>query len=88
MPLERLRVSIPGFCQKLQTIDHHKTVGVTVGDLHRHGILDPVDSKGHAGPIPLALVEAIEDGRIKSGDLVLMEAIGGGFVWGSALARW
>ena len=38
--------------------------------------------------IPLALVEAIEDGRIKSGDLVLMEAIGGGFVWGSALARW
>ena len=38
--------------------------------------------------IPLALVEAIEDGRIKSGDVVLMEAIGGGFVWGSAVARW
>ena len=38
--------------------------------------------------IPLALVAAIEDGRIKSGDVVLMEAIGGGFVWGSAVARW
>ena len=31
---------------------------------------------------------AAEDGRIKSGDVVLMEAIGGGFVWGSAVARW
>lgn len=38
--------------------------------------------------IPLALVEAIEDGRIKPGDVVLMEAIGGGLVWGSALVRW
>jgi 3-oxoacyl-[acyl-carrier-protein] synthase-3 len=38
--------------------------------------------------IPLALVEAISDGRIKPGDVVLMEAIGGGFVWGSAVARW
>jgi 3-oxoacyl-[acyl-carrier-protein] synthase-3 len=38
--------------------------------------------------IPLALVEAIQDGRIKAGDLVVMEAIGGGFVWGSAVVRW
>ena len=38
--------------------------------------------------IPLALTEAIQDGRIKQGDLVLMEAIGGGFVWGSAVVRW
>lgn len=38
--------------------------------------------------IPLALVEGINDGRIRDGDLVLMEAIGGGFVWGSALVRW
>ncbi len=38
--------------------------------------------------IPLALVDAIEDGRIKTGDVVLMEAIGGGFVWGSAVVRW
>ncbi len=38
--------------------------------------------------IPLALNIAIEDGRIKAGSLVLLEAIGGGFVWGSALIRW
>ncbi len=41
-----------------------------------------------AASIPLALVEATRDGRIKSGDLVLMEAMGGGFTWGSALVRW
>jgi 3-oxoacyl-[acyl-carrier-protein] synthase-3 len=40
-----------------------------------------------AASIPLALVEAVEDGRIKPGDLVLMEAIGGGLSWGSALVR-
>lgn len=38
--------------------------------------------------IPLALNEAVQDGRIKEGHLVLLEAIGGGFVWGSALVRW
>lgn len=41
-----------------------------------------------AASVPLALVEALEDGRIKRGDLVLMEAMGGGFTWGSALLRW
>lgn len=41
-----------------------------------------------AASIPLALVEAVGDGRIKPGDLVLMEAIGGGFSWGAALVRW
>ncbi|TQV80470.1 beta-ketoacyl-ACP synthase III [Denitrobaculum tricleocarpae] len=41
-----------------------------------------------AASIPLALVEATRDGRIKAGDLVLMEAMGGGFTWGSALVRW
>jgi len=41
-----------------------------------------------AASIPLALVEAVEDGRVKSGDLLLMEAMGGGFTWGSALVRW
>ena len=38
--------------------------------------------------IPLALAEAVGDGRIKSGDIVVMEALGGGFVWGSAVVRW
>jgi 3-oxoacyl-[acyl-carrier-protein] synthase-3 len=41
-----------------------------------------------AASIPLALSVAVEDGRIKRGDLVMIEAIGGGFTWGAALIRW
>ncbi|OJT96211.1 MAG: 3-oxoacyl-ACP synthase [Alphaproteobacteria bacterium 65-7] len=41
-----------------------------------------------AASVPLALVTAVKDGRIKRGDLVLMEAMGGGFTWGAALVRW
>ena len=41
-----------------------------------------------AASIPLALAEAAGDGRIQPGHLVLMEAMGGGFTWGSALVRW
>jgi len=41
-----------------------------------------------AASVPLALVTAVRDGRIKRGDLVLLEAMGGGFTWGSALIRW
>jgi 3-oxoacyl-[acyl-carrier-protein] synthase III len=41
-----------------------------------------------AASIPLALDEATSDGRIKRGDLVLVEAIGGGMAWGAALIRW
>jgi 3-oxoacyl-[acyl-carrier-protein] synthase-3 len=41
-----------------------------------------------AASIPLALTEAYTDGRIKSGDLVLLEAMGGGFTWGALLIRW
>jgi 3-oxoacyl-[acyl-carrier-protein] synthase-3 len=40
-----------------------------------------------AASIPLALAEAYGDGRIKRGELVLMEALGGGLTWGSALVR-
>jgi 3-oxoacyl-[acyl-carrier-protein] synthase III len=49
-----------------------------------------VDLHGNtsAASIPLALAVAITDGRIKRGDLVLLEAMGGGFTWGSALLRW
>ena len=49
-----------------------------------------VDHHGNtsAASIPLALAEAVADGRIKRGDLLLMEAMGGGFTWGSALVRW
>ena len=52
-----------------------------VTTLARHG-------NTSAASIPLALNEAFEDGRIKEGDLVLMEAMGGGFTWGAVLARW
>jgi 3-oxoacyl-[acyl-carrier-protein] synthase-3 len=41
-----------------------------------------------AASVPLALDAAVQDGRIKKGDLVLLEAMGGGFTWGSALLRW
>ncbi|WP_018181780.1 beta-ketoacyl-ACP synthase III [Kaistia granuli] len=41
-----------------------------------------------AASIPLALSVARDDGRIKRGDLVLLEAMGGGFTWGSVLLRW
>ncbi len=41
-----------------------------------------------AASIPLALDVAVRDGRIKPGDLVLLEAMGGGFTWGAVLIRW
>ncbi|MDU3131276.1 MAG: beta-ketoacyl-ACP synthase III, partial [Bradyrhizobium sp.] len=49
-----------------------------------------VDRHGNtsAASIPLALDVAVKDGRIKKGDVVLLEAMGGGFTWGSALVRW
>ena len=56
----------------------HDRVVVTVD---RHG-------NTSAASIPLALAEAHKDGRIKPGQLVLIEAMGGGFTWGSALIRW
>jgi 3-oxoacyl-[acyl-carrier-protein] synthase-3 len=49
-----------------------------------------VDQHGNtsAASIPLALSVAAGDGRIKRGDLILLEAMGGGFTWGSVLLRW
>jgi len=41
-----------------------------------------------AASIPLALATAVAEGRIKRGDLIMMEAMGGGFTWGAVLARW
>ena len=41
-----------------------------------------------AASIPLALHAGVSDGRIKQGDVLLLEAMGGGFTWGSALLRW
>ena len=49
-----------------------------------------VDLHGNtsAASIPLALAVAVKDGRVKKGDLLLLEAMGGGFTWGSGLLRW
>jgi 3-oxoacyl-[acyl-carrier-protein] synthase III len=41
-----------------------------------------------AASVPLALDVAVRDGRIKAGDILLLEAMGGGFTWGAALVRW
>ena len=49
-----------------------------------------VDRHGNtsAASIPLALAVAVDDGRIRKNDLLMLEAMGGGFTWGSALLRW
>jgi 3-oxoacyl-[acyl-carrier-protein] synthase-3 len=41
-----------------------------------------------AASIPLALAEAVKDGKIKPGQLVLLDAMGGGFTWAAAVIRW
>jgi 3-oxoacyl-[acyl-carrier-protein] synthase III len=49
-----------------------------------------VDQHGNtsAASVPLALATAVRDGRIKKGQLILLEAMGGGFTWGAILLRW
>ncbi|MBL4907665.1 MAG: ketoacyl-ACP synthase III, partial [Sneathiella sp.] len=53
-------------------------------------VIVTVDRHGNtsAASVPLALDVAVRDGRIKRGDVLLLEAMGGGFTWGSALVRW
>ncbi len=41
-----------------------------------------------AASIPIALHEAVADGRVREGDLVCLTAFGSGFTWGAALVRW
>lgn len=47
-----------------------------------------VHANTSAASVPLALSVAVADGRIKPGDLVMLEAMGGGFTWGASLIRW
>ena len=58
--------------------------------LDKDRIIITVDKHANtsAASIPLALAAASADGRIKPGNLVLMEAMGGGFTWGAVLLRW
>jgi len=55
-----------------------------------HKVVKTVSFHGNtsAASVPLALSAARDDGRIKRGDLVMVEAMGGGFTWGAALIRW
>jgi 3-oxoacyl-[acyl-carrier-protein] synthase III len=76
-------------------VPHQANKRIIDGSAHKLGI-DPakvvttVDKHGNtsAASIPLALAAARADGRIKPGDLILLEAMGGGFTWGAILLRW
>ncbi|HEY0333013.1 MAG TPA: beta-ketoacyl-ACP synthase III [Stenotrophomonas sp.] len=59
-------------------------------DLSMDQVVVTVDKHGNtsAGSVPLALDEAVRSGRVQRGQLVLLEAFGGGFTWGSALLRY
>jgi 3-oxoacyl-[acyl-carrier-protein] synthase-3 len=75
-------------------VPHQANKRIIDGSVHKLGI-DPakvvitVDKHGNtsAASIPLALCAGIADGRVKPGDLVMFEAMGGGFTWGAALVR-
>jgi 3-oxoacyl-[acyl-carrier-protein] synthase-3 len=76
-------------------VPHQANKRIIDGSAHKLGIapekiVTTVDKHGNtsAASIPLALSQAVSDGRIKKGDLVLLEAMGGGFTWASALVRW
>jgi 3-oxoacyl-[acyl-carrier-protein] synthase-3 len=76
-------------------VPHQANKRIIDGSAHKLGIapakvVSTVERHGNtsAASIPLALGVAVADGRIKRGDLVLLEAMGGGFTWGSALIRW
>lgn len=58
-------------------------------DMPMERVIVTVDKHGNtsSGSVPLALDEAVRSGRVKRGQLLLMEAFGGGFTWGSALVR-
>jgi 3-oxoacyl-[acyl-carrier-protein] synthase-3 len=76
-------------------VPHQANKRIIDGSAHKLGIAPEkivmtVDRHGNtsAASIPLALAEATADRRIKRDDLVLLEAMGGGFTWASALIRW
>ena len=76
-------------------VPHQANVRIIDATAKRFGIPDArviktVSRHGNtsAASIPLALSEAAADGRIKRGDLLLLESMGGGFTWGSIILRW
>jgi 3-oxoacyl-[acyl-carrier-protein] synthase-3 len=76
-------------------VPHQANKRIIDGSAHKLGIppekiVMTVDRHGNtsAASIPLALEVAVADGRIKKGNLILLEAMGGGFTWGAVLLRW
>jgi len=76
-------------------VPHQANKRIIDGAAHKLGIAPEkvvmtLDRHGNtsAASIPLALADAVADRRIKRGDLILLEAMGGGFTWGAALLRW
>jgi 3-oxoacyl-[acyl-carrier-protein] synthase III len=76
-------------------VPHQANKRIIDGSAHKLGIAPEkvvmtVGEHGNtsAASIPLALGVAVADGRIKRDDLVLLEAMGGGFTWGATLVRW
>ena len=76
-------------------VPHQANKRIIDGSAHKLGIalekvVITVDRHGNtsAASIPMALADAVADRRIKRGNLILLEAMGGGFTWGSALLRW
>ncbi len=76
-------------------IPHQANKRILDGTAKKVGIAEEkvvvtLDKHGNtsAASIPLALATAVNDGRIKKGDLILLEAMGGGFTWGANLLRW
>lgn len=76
-------------------VPHQANRRIIDATAHKLGISEDrvvitVDRHGNtsAASIPLALAQAHSDGRIKPGQLVLIEAMGGGFTWGAVLVRW
>jgi 3-oxoacyl-[acyl-carrier-protein] synthase-3 len=76
-------------------IPHQANLRILQGVAHRLGIdenkvVTTVDRHANtsAASIPLALAEAVEDGRVKRGDLLLLEAMGGGLTWGACVIRY
>jgi 3-oxoacyl-[acyl-carrier-protein] synthase III len=76
-------------------VPHQANKRIIDGSAHKLGIAPDkvvitVDRHGNtsAASIPMALADAVADRRIKRGHLILLEAMGGGFTWASALLRW
>ncbi len=71
---------------------NHRIIAATARklDLSMERVVVTVDQHGNtsAASVPLALNQAVRDGRIRPGDVLMLEAFGGGFTWGSALIRY